>query len=45
MCSRDNHIIVAKKVQSYEDMVAASPKIVSDMDDWIVQRSQHGHTI
>ena len=41
---RDNHIIVAKKVQSYEDMVAAAPKIVSDMEDWLAQRSQHDHT-
>ena len=35
---RDNHIIVAKKVKSYEDMIASAPNVVSEMDEWISQR-------
>ena len=35
---RDNHIIVAKKVKSYEEMLTTAPKLVNDYDDWILQR-------
>jgi len=37
---RDNHIIVARKVKSYEEMMNESPRIVSDMDDWVEQRNR-----
>ena len=35
---RDNHILVAKKVKSYKDMLAIAPKIVNDMNEWLCQR-------
>ena len=35
---RDNHIIVAKKVKSYEEMLTTAPKLVNDYNDWILQR-------
>jgi len=35
---RDNHIIVARKVESYEDMLIKAPKIVNNIDEWINQR-------
>ncbi len=35
---RDNHFITAKKVKSYEDMIATAPKVINNMDDWIRQR-------
>ena len=37
---RDNHIIVAKKVNSYDDMIADAPKVVSDVAEWIKQRKR-----
>ena len=39
---RDNHIIVARKVESYEDMVIKAPKIVNNTDEWIKQRQTFG---
>jgi SAM-dependent methyltransferase len=35
---RDNHILVARKVRSYEEMLATAPKVVSEMDEWMSQR-------
>jgi SAM-dependent methyltransferase len=34
----DNHILVAKKVKSYKDMLAIAPKIATDMNEWLCQR-------
>ena len=34
----DNHILVARKVKSYEEMLDAAPKVVSDLDAWMRQR-------
>jgi SAM-dependent methyltransferase len=39
---RDNHIFVAKKVKSYEDMLATAPRVVNDMDEWVRQRQAFG---
>ena len=48
---RDNHIFVARKVRTYEEMLATAPKVVSEMDEWISQRKNfsgekilHGHS-
>ena len=35
---RDNHILVARKVRTYEEMLATAPKVVSEMDEWVSQR-------
>jgi len=35
---RDNHILVAKKVKTYEEMMSSAPKLLSDMNEWINQR-------
>jgi SAM-dependent methyltransferase len=35
---RDNHIIVAKKLKSYEEMLATTPKLTSQTDEWVRQR-------
>ena len=35
---RDNHILVARKVKTYEEMIASAPNVVSEMDEWISQR-------
>ena len=39
---RDNHIIVARKVESYEDMITKAPKIVNNFDEWMNQRQTFG---
>jgi hypothetical protein len=40
----DNHIIVARKVKSYENMIATAPKIVSEQDAWVEQRKKFSKT-
>jgi hypothetical protein len=35
---RDNHVLVARKVNTYEEMIITAPKVVNDMDAWIAQR-------
>jgi SAM-dependent methyltransferase len=37
----DNHIIVAKKIKSYQNMNLTAPKIVSNNDLWIEQRREY----
>ena len=39
---RDNHIIVARKIKAYKDMVIKAPKIVKNYDEWINQRQTFG---
>ena len=38
----DNHILVARKVKSYDEMLAKAPRVVSDIDDWVNQRQAFG---
>jgi len=37
---RDNHILVARKVKSYEEMCDTAPKVVSEIDEWNNQRQE-----
>jgi len=35
---RDNHILVARKVKPYEEMLSTAPNVVSDTGAWVSQR-------
>jgi ubiquinone/menaquinone biosynthesis C-methylase UbiE len=37
---RDNHILVARKVKTYEEMRDTAPKVVSEIDEWHHQRQE-----
>jgi len=41
---RDNHILVARKVKTFEEMQHSSPKVVSDLEDWTSQRERFGNS-
>ena len=38
---RDNHILIARKVLPYEKMLTAAPSVVSDTDEWMIQRNKY----
>lgn len=37
---KDNHFIVAKKVHSFSDTIEKAPKLCTDFEEWMMQRSQ-----